>query len=114
MELAKVILKSLYMIVIFIPLYLIIKSKLDLSGMNLISIVFGVSVLIMYLTFNQIYEFLMTSEIVLQNKNEIEEQNNTGNTMHTSIEKKVHIDNKTSNEYTMDHTHKFVEKNIFN
>ena len=128
MELARILLKLLYLTVLYIITYFVVKPQVQLEGMNLNMVVLGFSVLIMYFTFDYVYEFLMTSELILKNTNESDEEeiddvnsseisqdtNVPKNGSQTTVENKVHVNNKKSSEYLMDHNHKFVQNKIFN
>tara|TARA_B110000285_G_scaffold31117_1_gene32021 strand:- start:943 stop:1359 length:417 start_codon:yes stop_codon:yes gene_type:complete len=138
MELARILLKLLYLTVLYIITYFVVKPQVQLDGMNLNMVVLGFSVLIMYFTFDYVYEFLMTSELILKNTNESDEEeideegideeeiddvnsseisqdtNVPKNGSQTTVENKVHVNNKKSSEYLMDHNHKFVQNKIFN
>jgi len=63
MELAKILLKSLYLIALFMSIYSVAKSRVPYEGVSLYIFVFSVSALIMYFTFDAIYIFMMTNEI---------------------------------------------------
>lgn len=130
MELARILLKVLYLTVLYIVTYLIVKPQVQLNAMSLNMVVLGFSVLIMYFTFDYMYNFLMSNEIILKNKKGDEEDDSEGeetiedkndvtniavpeNGSQTIVENKVHVDNKESSEYMLDHTHKFVENKVF-
>tara|TARA_Y100000992_G_C21252819_1_gene486826 strand:- start:1015 stop:1392 length:378 start_codon:yes stop_codon:yes gene_type:complete len=124
MELAKLLLKLLYLTAIYIVIYIVVKTQVPTMNTNFFVFVLGVSVLIMHFTFDRIYSFLMTNNLVLQkigedNKKTTNEKNDDDsvsvpeNGSQTMIEKKVHVDNKASSEYMLDHTHKFIQNKIF-
>lgn len=126
MELARILLKLLYLTVLYVVTYLIVKPQVQLNAMSLNMVVLGFSVLIMYFTFDYVYNFLMSNEIILKNKKgdeegeeTIEDKNDVTNIAvpengsQTTVENKVHVDNKASSEYMLDHTHKFVENKVF-
>lgn len=130
MELARILLKLLYLTVLYVVTYLIVKPQVQLNAMSLNMVVLGFSVLIMYFTFDYVYNFLMSNEIILKNKKGDEEDDSEGeetiedkndvtniavpeNGSQTIVENKVHLDNKESSEYMLDHTHKFVENKVF-
>lgn len=130
MELARILLKVLYLTVLYVVTYLIVKPQVQLNAMSLNMVVLGFSVLIMYFTFDYMYNFLMSNEIILKNKKGDEEDDSEGeetiedendvtniavpeNGSQTIVENKVHVDNKESSEYMLDHTHKFVENKVF-
>lgn len=130
MELARILLKVLYLTVLYVVTYLIVKPQVQLNAMSMNMVVLGFSVLIMYFTFDYMYNFLMSNEIILKNKKGDEEDDSEGeetiedendvtniavpeNGSQTIVENKVHVDNKESSEYMLDHTHKFVENKVF-
>lgn len=130
MELARILLKVLYLTVLYVVTYLIVKPQVQMNAMSLNMVVLGFSVLIMYFTFDYMYNFLMSNEIILKNKKGDEEDDSEGeetiedendvtniavpeNGSQTIVENKVHVDNKESSEYMLDHTHKFVENKVF-
>lgn len=131
MELARILLKILYLTVLYVVTYLIVKPQVQLNAMSLNMVVLGFSVLIMYFTFDYVYNFLMSNEIILKNKKGDEEEDDSEgeeiiedkndvtniavpeNGSQTTVENKVHVDNKASSEYMLDHTHKFVENKVF-
>ena len=130
MELARILLKVLYLTVLYVVTYLIVKPQVQLNAMSLNMVVLGFSVLIMYFTFDYMYNFLMSNEIILKNNKGDEEDDSEGeetiedkndvtniavpeNGSQTIVENKVHVDNKESSEYMLDHTHKFVENKVF-
>lgn len=130
MELARILLKVLYLTVLYVVTYLIVKPQVQMNAMSLNMVVLGFSVLIMYFTFDYVYNFLMSNEIILKNNKGDEEDDSEGeetiedkndvtniavpeNGSQTTVENKVHVDNKESSEYMLDHTHKFVENKVF-
>lgn len=130
MELARILLKLLYLTVLYVVTYLIVKPQVQLNAMSLNMVVLGFSVLIMYFTFDYVYNFLMSNEIIFKNKKGDEEDDSEDeeiiedkidvtniavpeNGSQTIVENKVHVDNKASSEYMLDHTHKFVENKVF-
>lgn len=123
MELAKLLLKLLYLTALYIVIYLVVKTQVSTMKANIFVIVLGVSVLIMHFSFDRIYNFLMTNNLVLQKTGKDKEKtkdkkkdNNVSvptNGSQTMIENKVHVENKASSEYMLDHTHKFVENKVF-
>ena len=132
MELARILLKLLYLTVLYVVTYLIVKPQVQLNAMSLNMVVLGFSVLIMYFTFDYVYNFLMSNEIIFKNKKGDEEEDDDSedeeiiedkndvtniavpeNGSQTTVENKVHVDNKASSEYMLDHTHKFVENKVF-
>lgn len=119
MELVKLLLKVLYLILLYVVVYVIVKPRLQITGANLSVVVLSLSVLLMYFTFDYIYDFITTNELVIQKEDRnVDTKNNLGDKRaREEVVRKVHIDNKShsekSNEYTLDHTHKFIKDKIF-
>tara|TARA_B100001142_G_C14225905_1_gene613451 strand:- start:778 stop:1134 length:357 start_codon:yes stop_codon:yes gene_type:complete len=118
MELSKLLLKILYLAILYVFCYIILKNQTPLDNMNLIALSFFLSVLVMYVTFEQVYAFLTYSEIIFKQKGDEEKEkeeevgNKKGKT-HTEIDEKVKVHNKSVNDYIFDHTHKYIEDSVF-
>ena len=100
--------------------YIIVKPQVQLNAMSLNMVLLGFSVLIMYFTFDYVYSFLMSNEVIFKSNKKDEEVSKDKvdttvpeNGSQTTVENKVHVDNKASSEYMIDHTHKFVENKVF-
>ncbi len=120
MELARILLKLLYLTVLYVVTYIIVKPQVQLNAMSLNMVLLGFSVLIMYFTFDYVYSFLMSNEVIFKSNKKDEEVSKDKvdttvpeNGSQTTVENKVHVDNKASSEYMIDHTHKFVENKVF-
>lgn len=120
MELARILLKLLYLTVLYVVTYIIVKPQVQLNAMSLNMVLLGFSVLIMYFTFDYVYSFLMSNEVIFKSNKKDEEASKDKvdttvpeNGSQTTVENKVHVDNKASSEYMIDHTHKFVENKVF-
>lgn len=118
MEIVKLLLKLLYLMVLFVMLHLVIKPRVQLSGSKLTVLVLSVAILIMYFTFETGYNFITKNEIVIQsgNKNEDkdkdkEKEKDKDVLAETEIVDKVH--KESSSNYLLDHTHKFVQNKVF-
>tara|TARA_B100001287_G_C22533709_1_gene458637 strand:+ start:171 stop:548 length:378 start_codon:yes stop_codon:yes gene_type:complete len=123
MELAKLLIKIIYLTVIYGIVYTIMKSNTNLVSYNLIVLSFLIAVLVIYFTFSFVYKMLVNSEIVFKtNKSDKEEDNNdeeeTDNTSQKGSSKKeksteIKVNKENKNNYMLDHTHKFIEEKIF-
>tara|TARA_B100000902_G_C27181468_1_gene849154 strand:+ start:234 stop:611 length:378 start_codon:yes stop_codon:yes gene_type:complete len=123
MELAKLLIKIIYLTVIYGIVYTIMKSNTNLVSYNLIVLSFLVAVLVIYFTFSFVYKMLVNSEIIFKtNKSDKEEDENdekeTNNTSQKGSSKKeksteIKVNKENKNNYMLDHTHKFIEEKIF-
>jgi hypothetical protein len=116
MELSKILLKILYLAILYIFFYIILKNQTPLDNMNLNALSFFLSVLVMYMTFEQVYVFLTYNEIIFKQKGDEEKEEEVGNKKgktHTEIDEKVKVRNKSVNDYIFDHTHKYIEDSVF-
>ena len=118
MELAKLLLKLLYLSFLYVVVYMLVKPQVQISGANLSVVVLTLSILLMYLTFDSIYDYMTTNEIVIQKdkkgkKEEKDAGTGGGGTGHskTKIVDKVHKEG--SSNYLFDHTHKFIQDKVF-
>ena len=115
MELAKLLLKLLYLSFLYVVVYMIVKPQVQISGANLSVVVLTLSILLMYSTFDSIYDYMTTNEIVIQKDKKDEKDAGTGGggTGHskTKIVDKVHKEG--SSNYLFDHTHKFIQDKVF-
>ncbi len=124
MELVKLLLKLLYLALLFVFLHLIIKPQVQLTGAKLNLLVLTVAVLAMYFTFEPGYNFITKNEIIIQSgkKNEDEDEededanteeetNKNNSSSKTEIVNKVH--EESSSDYLLDHTHKFIQNKVF-
>lgn len=117
MELAKLLLKLLYLGLLFVVLYLLIKPQVQMSGANLSVSVLSISILLVYFTFDKGYDYLTKNEIVIQ-KEETDKDHKSSDDKDSKYRNKVEIVDKvhkeTSSNYLIDHTHKFVQDKVFN
>lgn len=121
MELAKLLIKIIYLTVIYGIVYTIMKSNTNLVSYNLIVLSFLIAVLVIYFTFSFVYKMLVNSEIVFKtNKSDKEEdeEEETNNTSQKGSSKKeksteIKVNKENKNNYMLDHTHKFIEEKIF-
>lgn len=121
MELAKFLLKIAYLTLIYISVYVVVKPQVQIRGLTLNVVVLGIAVVIMYFTFEQVYDFLVSSEIIFKkdkkDKKDKKNKKNKKNKSSTEFENTVHIDNSShseqSKDFVYDHTHKFIKDKIF-
>lgn len=120
MELAKLLIKIMYLVLVYGLVYTIMKMNTPLVGNNLLLISFLVSVLLMSFTFESVYNMLVNSEIIFQisgknNDNSSNGNNNQKGRVVRYDDKSVQVDNenKSHNKYVMNHNHKYLEEHVF-
>lgn len=127
MELAKLLLKLLYLIVLVVICRVILSTQTPLSGVKLEILSFFIGVLIMYFSFDYVYMFMINSELILRAKEDEDEdededeEETTTSTVSPSIlgrtttekNEKVHMSNQSVNDFVMDHTHQFMQDAAF-
>lgn len=124
MELAKLLIKIIYLTVVYGIVYTIMKSNTNLVSYNLIVLSFLIAVLVIYFTFSFVYKMLVNSEIIFKtNKSDKEEDDDndeeeTNKTLQKGSSKKeksteIKVNKENKNNYLLDHTHKFIEEKIF-
>lgn len=117
MELSKLLLKLLYLVLLYVSFYLLIKPQVQMSGANLSVSVLSISILLVYFTFDKGYDYLTKNEIVIQ-KEETDKRVKNRVVKNSQYRNKVEIVDKvhkeTSSNYLIDHTHKFVQDKVFN
>ena len=120
MELAKLLIKIMYLVLVYGLVHTVMKMNTPLAGNKLLLISFLVSVLLMYFTFESVYNMLINSEIILQtsgkdNNNSSNGNNNQKGRVVRYADKSVHVDNenKSHNKYVMNHNHKYLEDRVF-
>ena len=112
----KLLLKVLYLGLLYALVLMIVKQMTDIRGNILIVVVLSLSVLLMYFTFDKIYELMTKNEIVIKpNEKEKDKENETSkkNSVKTEVSKKVHKETSSESDYLFDHTHKFVQDKVF-
>lgn len=116
MELVKILLKVLYLGLLYFAILMVVKPLINVPSSNLILIVLSLSVLLMYFTFDNIYDVITKNEIILKKNDEDEDEDEqTGkdkkNSTKIEIVDKMH--KEASSDYLVDHTHKFVQDKVF-
>ena len=92
-------------------------AQTPLSGVNLYVLTLLIAVLLMYFTFDHVYDFLVNSEIIFQSDDgsgddESEDEENEDSSSRTAMEQNTQIRDSTR-DYMLDHTHKFVQDKVF-
>lgn len=119
MELSEIIMRFLYLVVLFVTLNSILRMTTPLSGNSLLTISFFGAVLILYATFGTVYDFLLNNELVFQIKGtdaEDEESSSSGGRVNnTNIHNEMNINNKQKevNRNNVNHTHKYILNKVF-
>ena len=120
MELSEIIMRFLYLVVLFITLNSILRMTTPLLGNSLLSISFFGAVLILYATFESVYDFLLNNELVFQIKGtdaEDEESSSSSDDRvnNTNIHNEMNINNeeKEVNRNNVNHTHKYILNKVF-
>lgn len=125
MELAKLLLKLLYIILVYVTIYVFLSSYDPKLGRNAMVISFLASVIIMYFTFNLVYTFLVSSELIFEVKKtdnettsqEEEEEDKTSTGKKILINNNLKIDKKKIqnilDNYKVNHSHQYLENEGF-
>jgi len=117
MELSKLLLKLLYLALLYVCFYLLIKPQVQMSGANLSVSLLSISILLVYFTFDKGYDYLTKNEIVIQ-KEGTDKREKDSDDKDSKYRNKVEIVDKvhkeTSSNSLFDHTHKFVQDKVFN
>ena len=118
MELSEIIMRILYLVVLFITLNSLLRMTTPLSGNPLLIISFFGAVLILYATFNYVYDFLLNNELIFQIKGTSDEESDSSNdakATNTNIHNETNINNKQSeiNRNNVNHTHKYLVNKVF-
>lgn len=120
MELSKLLLKILYLVIVYALCFAILQAQTPLSGSNLYVIALLISVLVMYFTFEYLYNFLVSSQIIFQSgsgSDSDSNNNNNNNRNKVSGRSRVEHDSETnvnnSKQHSMNHKHKYIEDRVF-
>tara|TARA_Y100000389_G_scaffold131862_1_gene129232 strand:+ start:4 stop:390 length:387 start_codon:yes stop_codon:yes gene_type:complete len=128
MELAKLLLKVLYIILVYVIIFLFLSSYDPTLGRNAMVIAFLASVIIMYFTFNLVYNFLVSSELIFAVKKTDEtttsqEEEDEDEEVTTSPGKKILINNSLKidkkriqnilDNYKVNHSHQYLQDEGF-
>ena len=119
MELSEIIMRVLYLVVLFITLNSLLRMTTPLSGNPLLIISFFGAVLILYATFNYVYDFLLNNELIFQIKDtssdEESSSSNDTKATNTNIHNEMNINNKQNeiNSTNVNHSHKYILNKVF-
>uniref|UniRef100_A0AB39J8G7 Uncharacterized protein n=1 Tax=Florenciella sp. virus SA2 TaxID=3240092 RepID=A0AB39J8G7_9VIRU len=123
MEFVKIIIKFLYLIFLYVLLYFLFGNrnsvaKIQLLGLNFDIFILCISIFIMYFTFEQVYKFLLSNELVIQYKHidDEDKDEDTDEKIEATIEEdKLHVETGSLNvtKNVIDHTHKYIQDKIF-
>lgn len=130
MELSKLILKAFYLIFIYSIVYLLLEAQTPLEGVNLTIMTLFVSIVVLYFTFKMVYKFLTTNEVVfLSKKDKKKKAAASSESEQEEEEKEVTVTQESSSDeeegvftnivtsvknFIQEHTHKFIEDDVFN
>ena len=109
MELARLLLKLLYLGLLYVCLLLIVKPTIEIRGPKLIVSVLSLSVLLTHFTFDTAYDFVTKNEIVIQEDTKDEKDVKSRN----SVEIVENTHKETSSNSLFDRNHKFVQDKVF-
>ena len=116
MELSKLLIKLFYLVLLCALCYVLLMAQTPLSGVNLYVLTLLIAVLLMYFTFDHVYNFLVNSEIIFKSDSsgddENEDEENEGSSSRTAMEQNTQIRDSTR-DYMLDHTHKFIQDKVF-
>ena len=121
MELSKIILKVLYLFVLVLVVMFVFSKTTPLTDNALTVTSFFVAVLILYVTFDFVYNFLLNNELIfkLKEKDEKDEEKKDKEAEKKKENKQlydelnIHNKSNVSNDYKLNHTHKYLEDNVF-
>lgn len=120
MELAELIIKILYVVMLYFICYYALNASGKIHGNTLLITSALLAVLIVYITFKPLYNFLLSNELIVQVKHTDDESDKDEKSSDPSYKSKTHIENshdvnkKNLSEYNMNHSHKFVQDQVFN
>tara|TARA_Y100000816_G_scaffold259473_1_gene215079 strand:- start:1073 stop:1471 length:399 start_codon:yes stop_codon:yes gene_type:complete len=132
MELSKLILKAFYLIFIYSVVYLLLEAQTPLEGVNLTIMTLFVSIVILYFTFKMVYKFLTTNEVVFLSKKDKKKKaaaSSESEEEEEEEEKEVTVTQESNSDeeegvftnivtsvknFIQEHTHKFIEDDVFN
>ena len=129
MEIAKLLLKLLYLVVLVVLCRLILASQTPLMGMNLEVLSFFIGVLLMYFSFDYVYRFMVNNELIVQligsEKEEEEDDDDDDETTTSTVspqivsrtttekDENVQVRDSATRDFAMDHSHKFMQDSAF-
>lgn len=123
MELSKLILKIMYLVVLYALCYFVIRSKSDADNMNIILLSLFISVILLYFTFDNVYQYLINSQLVFQitsddstndDSSANDDSANNDSSANTSSSTTSSASSSASiSDYVMNHTHNFIQNGVF-
>ena len=129
MEIAKLLLKLLYLVVLVVLCRLILASQTPLAGMNLDVLSFFIGVLHMYFTFDYVYRFMVNNELIVKligsEKEEEDDEDDDDETTTSTVspqivsrtrtekDENVQVRDSATRDFVMDHTHTFMQDSAF-
>lgn len=120
MELSKLILKIMYLVVLYALCYFVIRSKSDADNMNIILLSLFISVILLYFTFDNVYQYLINSKLVFQitsddsTNDDSTNDDSSGNTASsTNATSSSSSSSASISDYVMNHTHNFIQNGVF-
>lgn len=120
MELSKLILKIMYLVVLYALCYFVIRSKSDADNMNIILLSLFISVILLYFTFDNVYQYLINSQLVFKvtsddsTNDDSTNDDSSGNTdSSTSATSSSASSSSSISDYVMNHTHNFIQNGVF-
>jgi hypothetical protein len=125
MELSKLILKIMYLVVLYALCYFVIRSKSNADNMNIILLSLFISVILLYFTFDNVYQYLINSQLVFKvtsddstnddsTTNDSTTDDSSGNTdSSTSATSSSASSSSSISDYVMNHTHNFIQNGVF-
>ena len=118
MDLSEIIMRAVYLGVLFIVISMLFTSFTPLRGNPLIATSFFGAALVFYVSFSRVYQYLSNNELVLSLKkstedddDESDDENDNVKNKSTSVYNETNINNKR-NETTdtnINHTHSYLE-----
>ena len=125
MELSKLILKIMYLVVLYALCYFVIRSKSDADNMNIILLSLFISVILLYFTFDNVYQYLINSQLIFQitsddstnddsTNDDSANNDSSGNTASsTNATSSSSSSSASISDYVMNHTHNFIQNGVF-
>ena len=125
MDLSEMIMRVLYIVVLFVVIGAIFNSTTPLRGNALLATSFFVAALVFYVSFGRVYEFLLGNELVLKLKQTEEEtreeeesapaEEKKAKRSHKEVHNELNVSNKTNhkNDSKVNHRHTYIEDNVF-
>ena len=114
MELAKLLLKVLYIILVYVIIYIFLSSYDPKLGKNAMIIAFLLSVIIMYFTFNLVYDFLVSSELIISTKKKEEKTTKPAKDETENVKEEPEDDEVSNNTVLVNSNLKIDKKKIKN